>query len=77
MIELGEEPCAQENKPDIPLYHEFPLTGYIYGEHLVKLTQAITVLRPETDALGGLVRSCDAISSLERIKIQSIGLGTS
>ena len=32
MMEMGQTACENENKPDIILYHEFPLTGYISGE---------------------------------------------
>ena len=43
MMEMGTSACEGEEKPDIILYHEFPLTGYISGERDEKLTKTIGV----------------------------------
>ncbi len=60
MLELGQEACDGASKPDILLYHEFPLTGYLYGDRDDKLDVALTIPGPESDALGDLARDCDA-----------------
>ena len=31
MVEWGKKACAAEQKPDIILFHEFPLSGYFFG----------------------------------------------
>ena len=31
VVTLGKQACSQEKKPNILLFHEFPLTGYFYG----------------------------------------------
>lgn len=60
MMEMGQTACENENKPDIILYHEFPLTGYISGERDEKLTKTIAVPGAESNRLGELAKSCDA-----------------
>jgi len=60
MVELGEQACSQGDKPDILLYHEFPLTGYFTGSRADKLNAALTVPGVETQALGELAKSCDS-----------------
>jgi len=60
MIDMGKEACENEKKPDILLYHEFPLSGYFYGDRENKIQMAIEIPGPETDALSKLAKSCDA-----------------
>ena len=60
MMEMGTSACEGDEKPDIILYHEFPLTGYISGERDEKLTQTIGVPGRETERLAELATSCDA-----------------
>ena len=60
MIEMGKKACAMDKKPDIILYHEFPLSGYIYGERDDKWKMAIEIPGAETDALAEFAKSCDA-----------------
>ena len=60
IVEMGKKACLQKNKPDILLFHEFPLTGYFYGDRDAKQHIAITIPGPETEALGLLAKKCDA-----------------
>ena len=59
MIKMGTEACARDKKPDILLFHEFPLTGYFFGKRARKLEVAIEIPGPETKALGQLAAQCD------------------
>jgi predicted amidohydrolase len=59
MISLAKKACAEGSKPDILLYHEFPLTGYSSGPRDEKLKFTIEVPGPETEALGQVARECD------------------
>jgi predicted amidohydrolase len=52
--------CEAENKPDVILLHEFPLTGYLPGTRTDKLQMTIAIPGPETDALGQLAKDCDS-----------------
>ena len=54
MIDMGEQACAQNPKPDFLLFHEFPLTGYSSGSRTEKLKYTIQVPGPETVELGKL-----------------------
>ena len=54
MMEMGTSACEGDEKPDIILYHEFPLTGYISGERDEKLTKTIGVPGRETERLADL-----------------------
>ena len=60
MLDMGGTACDGDPNPDIILYHEFPLTGYISGERDVKLTKTSAVPGPETTRLAELAKSCDA-----------------
>ena len=60
MIQKGDEACGQSDKPDIMLFHEFPLTGYFYGKRKQKQHVAIEIPGAETAALGELAKRCDA-----------------
>ena len=60
MEELGRQACEEGSKPDIILYHEFPLTGYSGGSRSDKLKFTIEVPGPETQRLGKLARQCDS-----------------
>ena len=51
MLEQGEEAC-KERSPDIMLFHEFPLTGYVNGDRHWKLRIALEIPGKETKALG-------------------------
>ena len=60
MLEMAELACANDSKPDILLYHEFPLTGYSSGSRAEKLNYTIQVPGPETEALGKVAKDCDS-----------------
>ena len=60
MVSMGTKACAADQKPDILLFHEFPLTGYFFGKRDKKLKVAIEIPGPETKALGALAAKCDA-----------------
>jgi predicted amidohydrolase len=60
MVNMGKKACAEGDKPDILLYHEFPLTGYFTGDRATKLATSITIPGEETKALGKLAKECDA-----------------
>ncbi|SVB10898.1 uncharacterized protein METZ01_LOCUS163752, partial [marine metagenome] len=60
MIQMADLACNQDSKPDIILYHEFPLTGYSSGTRAEKLKYTIEVPGPETEALGKVAKECDA-----------------
>lgn len=59
MIGLAKKACAMEQKPDILLFHEFPLTGYDPGTRSEKLQFALELPGPETEALGQVAKECD------------------
>lgn len=59
MLGLARQACSQGKKPDILLYHEFPLTGYFEGTREEKLRFTVSIPGPETDALGAMARECD------------------
>ncbi len=54
MEKMGRQAYAEGKKPDILLYHEFPLTGYSSGSRSDKLKFTIEVPGPETNRLGKL-----------------------
>jgi predicted amidohydrolase len=60
MIEMGREACSADLKPDIILFHEFPLSGYFFGNRDKKLQMAIEIPGDETNALALLAKECDA-----------------
>ena len=59
MLAMGKQACSEGEKPDILLFHEFPLTGYFYGKRPAKQHVALTIPGPETTALGALAAECD------------------
>ena len=60
MEEMGRKAKNEGMKPDIILFHEFPLTGYSSGSRQDKLPFTIEVPGPETERLGQLAKECDA-----------------
>lgn len=60
MIEWGRKACAADQKPDIILFHEFPLSGYFFGNRDKKLQMAIEIPGEESNALAALAQECDA-----------------
>lgn len=60
MLKMGNKACLEETKPDILLYHEFPLTGWFSGKRQEKLNNSIQIPGKETKLLGELAKSCDA-----------------
>ena len=60
MIEMGRKACAAEQKPDIILFHEFPLSGYFFGNRDKKIQMAIEIPGDESNALAELAKECDA-----------------
>ena len=60
MVEWGKKACAAEQKPDIILFHEFPLSGYFFGNRDQKLQMAIEIPGDESNALAELAKECDA-----------------
>ena len=59
MKAMADEACSTGNKPDILLYHEFPLTGYSSGTRSEKLKYTVQMPGPETDFMGEIARECD------------------
>ena len=59
MLELGRQACAEDD-PDIVLFHEFPITGYVFGDREAKLKKALEIPGPESKSLGALAKSCDS-----------------
>ncbi|RKR15251.1 putative amidohydrolase [Maribacter vaceletii] len=59
MEELAIQAQTEGDKPDIILFHEFPLTGYSSGTRQEKLPFTIEVPGPETKRLGKIAKSCD------------------
>ena len=59
VLQLGQQACSEGEKPDILLFHEFPLTGYVYGNRENKLNFALEIPGPESDAFAKLARECD------------------
>jgi hypothetical protein len=59
MKAMADEACTTGNKPDILLYHEFPLTGYSSGSRTEKLKYTVQMPGPETEFLGEIARNCD------------------
>ncbi len=60
MTTLAQKACNQEQKPDILLSHEVPLTGYDPSTREEKLKFTLEISGPETTALGEVVKDCDA-----------------
>ncbi len=59
MEKMAKDACTTGKKPDILLYHEFPLTGYSSGSRTEKLPYTVQIPGPETERLGKIARSCD------------------
>lgn len=59
MEKMANEACSTGKKPDILLYHEFPLTGYSAGSRTEKLPYTVQIPGPETERLGDVARACD------------------
>lgn len=59
MKAMADKACTTGNKPDILLFHEFPLTGYSSGTRTEKLKYTVQMPGPETDYLGEIARDCD------------------
>ena len=60
MIAMGRKACSAEQKPDIILFHEFPLSGYFYGNRDQKLNMAIEIPGNESNMLAEFAKECDA-----------------
>jgi len=60
VLSLGQQACTEGDKPDILLFHEFPFSGYVYGDRQTKLDVALEIPGPETAAMGELAKSCDS-----------------
>lgn len=59
MEKMADEACSTGKKPDIMLYHEFPLTGYSSGSRTEKLPYTVQIPGPETDRLAEVAKACD------------------
>lgn len=60
MENMAYQAKTEGAKPDIILFHEFPLTGYSSGSRQDKLPFTIQVPGPETERLGKLAKECDS-----------------
>ncbi len=54
-----EKACTEGEKPNIILLHEFPLTGYLFGDRETKLKMALEIPGPESDRLAALAKKYD------------------
>ncbi len=59
MEKMADQAMTEGDKPDIILFHEFPLTGYSSGTRQEKLPFTIEVPGAETERLGKIAKSCD------------------
>ncbi|QLG45012.1 carbon-nitrogen hydrolase family protein [Costertonia aggregata] len=59
MEKMAEQAMTKGDKPDIILFHEFPLTGYSSGTRQDKLPFTIEVPGPETQRIGEIAKKCD------------------
>ncbi len=59
MEQMASQAQNEGDKPDIILFHEFPLTGYSSGTRQEKLPFTIEVPGPETKRIGNIAKSCD------------------
>jgi len=59
MKAMADKACTTGKKPDILLFHEFPLTGYSSGTRTEKLKYTVQMPGPETEFLGNIARDCE------------------
>ncbi len=59
MEQMAHQAQNEGDKPDIILFHEFPLTGYSSGTRQEKLPFTIEIPGPETKRIGHIARACD------------------
>ena len=59
MKAMADKACTTGKKPDILLFHEFPLTGYSSGTRTEKLKYTVQMPGPETKYLGNIARDCE------------------
>jgi len=59
VTKLIKQACTEGEKPNIILLHEFPLTGYIYGNRTEKLSISLKIPGPESDAISLLAKEYD------------------
>lgn len=59
MEKMATQAQNEGDKPDIILFHEFPLTGYSSGTRQEKLPFTIEVPGPETKRIGKIAQECD------------------
>jgi len=59
MKAMADKACTTGKKPDILLFHEFPLTGYSSGTRTEKLKYTVQMPGPETEFLGDIARDCE------------------
>ena len=59
MKTMADQACTTGKKPDILLYHEFPLTGYYDGSRTDKLNFTMSLDGPEVKELGEVAKNCD------------------
>lgn len=59
VTKLIKQACTEGEKPNIILLHEFPLTGYIYGNRTEKLSISLKIPGPESDVISALAKEYD------------------
>ena len=60
MILFGKKACTTGKKPNILLFHEFPLTGWFRGDRSEKIKNSIFIPGKETDEIAKLAKFCDS-----------------
>ena len=60
MEKMARQAASEGAKPNILLFHEFPLTGYSSGSRAEKLKFTIQIPGPETERLGKLAKEVDS-----------------
>jgi predicted amidohydrolase len=59
IIDLAKKACNEGDKPDIMLFHEFPLTGYVSGNRDQVLAASINIPGAETAKLSEIAKQCN------------------